>query len=769
MEFYTDFQKAAVWVNQFAKENNHEYVCPEHFILAILHDKSILKYLKNHSANIDAVKDDLLQYLDVYIPKKKGAPYLQTVDLDNSLQNMIRISEEFHWDRAFNFVYLLAVISLENSFAKDLLRAMGLDKDILVNLAVRYYIAVVLEGNSKEHNEYQSYLDSLDSDDFDFEDEQDYGAEATQIVENYTSNLTELAATGNLMPFVGREEIIDKMILVLARKLKNNPILVGEPGVGKTALAEGLAHRIASGKVPHFLKDFVILSLNIGSIIAGAKYRGDLEERLKTLLEILEEQENIILFIDEIHTIIGAGASQGSAIDVASFLKPVISRGSLRCMGATTYEDYNKHFSKDKALVRRFQMIDVLEPSEKETYKILMGLRPYFEEYHNVKYTPEAFKTTIALTGKYLKDNHQPDKSVDLIDQAGAALKILNSGKKSNQQNNVVSIKEIEQMIAKVARIPEEKVSVSENTRLQNLASDLKQEVFGQDLAIDGVVSAVKRSRAGFATKDKPVASFLFVGPTGVGKTELTRQLATSLGLELIRFDMSEYQEKHTVARLIGAPPGYVGYDEGGLLTAAIRRNPHAVLLLDEIEKAHSDIYNILLQVMDYATLTDSTGKKADFRNVILIMTSNAGAKDLSKKMLGFNSTSQMNSSGLMKAVENTFTPEFRNRLDEVIEFNSLSMEQILKIVDKESKEFTKLLKSKKIKLVISKKAKLFIAQKGYSRELGARNVTRAFEKYIKSPFIDKVLFGSLKDGGIAKIECQNDKLEILEEAALGV
>ncbi|MCE1209723.1 MAG: ATP-dependent Clp protease ATP-binding subunit ClpA, partial [Spirochaetia bacterium] len=590
-------------------------------------------------------------------------------------------------------------------------------------------------------------------------------------LERFATDLTAQAAAGKLEPVIGREAEIERTIQVLCRRLKNNPIHVGEAGVGKTAITEGLAQRIVAGNVPPLLKDYTIYSLDMGALLAGTKFRGDFEERVKKVVDILLKKEKAILFIDEIHTIVGAGAVTGGSMDASNLLKPALTSGKLRCIGSTTYDEYNKIFEKDRALSRRFQKIDITEPSQSETVEILKGLRPKYEEFHRVHFSDDALEAAVRLSAQFITERRLPDKAIDVIDEAGARARIsaFKLGQKGGETpsgegtssegasgeapmgETVVDIQvpEIETVVAKIARIPERSVSSSEKERLSGLEVSLKQEVFGQDAAIDAVVRAVKRSRAGFRAPDKPVANFLFVGPTGVGKTELARQLAKQLGVSLHRFDMSEYQDKHTDSRLIGSPPGYVGYEEGGLLTDTVRKNPHAVVLLDEIEKAHPDIYNILLQIMDYATLTDNQGRKADFRNVILIMTSNAGARDVGKNLIGFGDRTLSNSA-LDEAVERAFTPEFRNRLDAVVHFGNLPMEVIERIVTKALDDFNLQLAEKKVRLVARDSVVKFLAEKGYSREFGARNISRLVEDKIKSFFVDEVLFGRLEKGGTA-------------------
>ncbi|MBN1685216.1 MAG: AAA family ATPase, partial [Spirochaetales bacterium] len=575
----------------------------------------------------------------------------------------------------------------------------------------------------------------------------------------FTRDLTRAAKDGELEPLIGREVILERSIQVLCRRLKNNPILVGDPGVGKTAVAEGLAARIADGKVPQVLREYTLYALDMGALLAGTRYRGDFEERLKAVIGELERRKKVILFIDEIHTIVGAGAVSGGSMDASNLLKPALQAGHIRCMGSTTFDEYKKFFDRDRALSRRFQKIEVKETSPEETYEILLGLKERYEEYHNVTFTEGALKAAVDLSAQYINDRFLPDKAIDVIDEAGAYMRIQ-AYKDGVETHYTLGEPEVERIIAKIAQIPERSVSVSEKDRLKNLENELKARIYGQDQAVDTVVQAVKRSRAGFRQPDKPVANFLFVGPTGVGKTELARQLADILGVPIHRFDMSEYQEKHTVARLVGSPPGYVGYEEGGLLTDAIRKTPHAVLLLDEIEKAHQDVFNVLLQVMDYATLTDNAGRKADFRNVIIIMTSNAGARDLGKALIGFGER-RVSESAVKDAVERAFSPEFRNRLDKIVTFNGLDEGIVLQIVDKEIRFFATQLKEKKVEIEVSEECRKWIAREGFSNEFGARNVARLVQDKIKAYFVDEVLFGELSEGGRALVDIKDDEIAV--------
>lgn len=601
--------------------------------------------------------------------------------------------------------------------------------------------------------EYDYEYEDIDED----EDIDEESSSKSNFLEHFTIDLTEKARKGKIDPLIGREDILERTIQVLSRRLKNNPIHVGDPGVGKTAITEGLARLIAEDKVPKSLKGSKIYYLDMGSMLAGTKYRGDFEERIKKVLNEIQNQPKAIVYIDEIHTIVGAGAVSDGAMDASNIIKPFLTQGTLRFIGSTTYEEYKKYFEKDRALSRRFQKIDVPEPSIDDTFKILKGLKDRYEEYHKVKYTDSALRLAAELSAKYIQDRHLPDKAIDVIDETGAYVRLH-----AKDEDKVITIKnkDIERTVSAIARIPIQSVSRDEISKLKNLDVKLKSTIFGQDKAIDTVVQAIKRSRAGFNENEKPVASLLFVGPTGVGKTELAKQLSLHLGIPFIRFDMSEYQEKHTVSRLIGAPPGYVGYEEGGLLTDAIRKTPHCVLLLDEIEKAHPDIYNVLLQVMDYAVLTDNNGKKADFRNVILIMTSNAGAREVGRTLIGFDSRN-VDRSAMTKEVERIFSPEFRNRLDDIVVFNHINEEMALLITKKAINQFKEKLKTKNIKLKVTERCCKWIAQKGLSSIYGAREILRYVQDKIKTYFVDEVLFGELSKGGTAIIDVVDGEIKI--------
>ena len=574
-------------------------------------------------------------------------------------------------------------------------------------------------------------------------------------MENFTTNLNQLARVGGIDPLIGRDKELERTVQVLCRRRKNNPLLVGESGVGKTAIAEGLAWRIVQGDVPEVMKECTIYSLDIGSLLAGTKYRGDFEKRFKALLKQLEQDSNSILFIDEIHTIIGAGAASGGQVDAANLIKPLLSSGKIRVMGSTTYQEFSNIFEKDRALARRFQKIDITEPSVEETVQILNGLKPKYEAHHDVRYTAKAVRAAVELAVKYINDRHLPDKAIDVIDEAGARARLVPVSKRKK----TVNVSDIETVVARIARIPEQSVSQTDRDTLKNLGDRLKMLVFGQDNAIEALTEAIKMSRAGLGQDRKPVGSFLFAGPTGVGKTEVTVQLAKALGIELLRFDMSEYMERHTVSRLIGAPPGYVGFDQGGLLTDAVIKHPHAVVLLDEIEKAHPDVFNLLLQVMDNGMLTDNNGRKADFRNVVLVMTTNAGVRETERKSIGL--IHQDNSTDAMEEIKKIFTPEFRNRLDNIIWFRHLSQEVIHQVVDKFIVELQAQLDAKGVSLEVSDDARDWLADKGYDKAMGARPMARAVQENLKKPLANELLFGSLVDGGSVSVALDKDKNQL--------
>ena len=732
-----------------AVERKHEFLTPEHLLYTALFFNNVREILALCEINPDDLKDKINSYLDREIPLVDEGDPVQTVGLQNVIERAVAHIEHSSKKELSFTDLIVSIYDQKNSYSSFFMKELGITRLSLLKVISQF---------RQTEEVLDEELEDADTKDAGAEGEQ---KEKKNFLQKYTSELTELAREGELDPLIGREEITERIIQVLCRRLKNNPVLVGDPGVGKTAMAEGLAQKIADGSVPDFLKDYSVYQLEVGSLVAGTKYRGDFEERIKKIIKELEQKKKVVLFIDEIHTIVGAGSVSGGSLDASNLLKPALSSGKLRCMGSTTYDEHKKIFEKDRALARRFQKIDIPEPTASETEEIIYGLRAKYESYHNVSYTDDAVKSAVRLSNQFINERFLPDKAIDVIDEAGAYVKLLNfKKKKEDEAVSVVDETIVEKIIARIAKIPEKSVSSSEKGRLQMLDAELKKVIFGQDPAIGSIVHAVKRSRAGFSDPDKPVASFLFLGPTGVGKTEVTKQLAELLSVPLIRFDMSEYQEKHTVARLVGAPPGYVGYEEGGLLTDSAIKNPHAVLLLDEIEKAHQDIFNILLQVMDYATLTDTNGRKADFRNIILIMTSNAGARDITKSIVGFGGGS-MGSIALDSAVEKTFPPEFRNRIDKIVVFGKLNRDIAKDIVRKEVLFFRKQLEDKNIVLSISEDAVELLAEKGYSDEFGARNISRVFREEIKDRFIDSVLFGELQEGGEASVEIKDGKFVI--------
>ena len=735
-----------------ARIRDHEYLTPEHILYASLFFDRGIEIISNCGGRIDKLQKELDTFFnDDYIPNGEKKEPVQSEGFQRVIENAIFHVASAQKEELEIGDILAALFQEKDSFSVHFLESEGISRLDILN-----YISHGLSVGSEEHVDgpADGKSEPLRID----KPEKDAGKKKHKYLELFASELTARATSGEIDPVIGREDIIERTIQVLCRRQKNNPVHVGESGVGKTAITEGLAQIIADGKAPGLLRDIKIFALDMGALLAGTKYRGDFEARLKKVIKELLEEKNSILFIDEIHNVVGAGAVSGGSMDASNILKPALSTGKLRCIGSTTYEEYKKYFERDRALSRRFQKIDVPEPTVGQTVDILKGLKKRYEDYHQVKYSLSALKSAAELSSKYINDRFLPDKAIDIIDEAGALVKLKNLG--SQQLVIKIDSSDIEKVVAKIARIPEKTVSDTDMVKLKNLEAGLKKQIFGQNPAIFTVVDAIKRARAGFKEPDKPVASLLFVGPTGVGKTELARQLSAIMGIPLHRFDMSEYQEKHTVARLIGAPPGYVGYDQGGLLTDAIRKSPHSILLLDEIEKAHADIFNTLLQIMDYATLTDNTGKKADFRNVIVVMTSNAGARKLGKTQIGFDDKI-IHRDAIHQAVEKHFSPEFRNRLDGVVVFNHLNEEIMLKIVKKSINEFKRQLKEKKIIFSVSDRCYKWLAEKGYSRLFGAREVARLIQEKIKSYFVDKVLFGKLSQGGKAEADVHNDDIVI--------
>ncbi len=747
---------------QEARSRNHEFFTPEHLLFTSMEFSDPREIVEACGADPDEIKTDLEEYFSRYLTTVTGVEPVQTEGLQNVIERTMLQMSSAGRDLIDIGDILVSILEEPDSFAAYYMKKSGVTRlDLLT--AVSHSFS---SSRNSDDLEDEDYLDQDDPGENFEEYEETARTSRTRkkkkqtALESYTTDLTALAEQGKLEPLIGREAILERTIQVLSRRLKNNPVHVGDPGVGKTAITEGLAWKIHQEEVPAFLKGARIFSLDMGSLLAGTRFRGDFEERIKKVLKELEAMDNVILFIDEIHTIIGAGSVSGGSMDAGNLLKPALVRGSLRCIGSTTYDEFKKHFEKDHALARRFQKIDVPETSLDETREILKGLQPVYEEHHGVIYTPEAIEAAVTLSDQYINEKHLPDKAIDLIDEAGAWKRLKAEKEGTSGEDQTITDEDVEKVVATIARIPEKSVSVNETDKLKHLDTALKKNLFGQDEAVDAVTMAIRRSRAGFRQANKPIASFLFVGPTGVGKTELARLLAEELGVSLHRIDMSEYQEKHTVSRLIGSPPGYVGYEEGGLLTDTIRKNPHAVLLLDEIEKAHADVFNILLQMMDYATVTDNMGRKADFRHAVIIMTSNAGARDIGRSLIGFGGDT-VSTEAVDSAVNRIFTPEFRNRLDKIITFHNLPDEVVQSIVRKEIRGFEKQLAEKGVSLQVSDECIRWLAEKGYSREYGARNISRLVDDKIKTFFVDQVLFGDLSSGGKARAVIRDDHIEI--------
>lgn len=726
-----------------AVRHRHEYVTLEHLLYALLQDSAARDILFNCGARIDELANALEEYFQSVLERlpedAKVLPEL-TATFQSTVNYAVLQAEGSGQPAVDGGNILAAFYQAEQSYAVYLLLQQGVSRLDILNF--------IAHGISKVDDNNDPWLGELDEED-------EFGGPgqsrpAAKPLESFTVELVARAKEGLIDPLVGREAEIERTIQVLCRRKKNNPLYVGEPGVGKTALAEGLALKISNGEVPEILADAKVFALDMGAVLAGTRYRGDFEQRFKAIITDLKKEENAILFIDEIHTIVGAGSVSGGAMDASNILKPALAAGELRCIGSTTHAEYKAAFDRDRALARRFQRIDIEEPTIDETFQILKGLKKFYEAHHGVKYTNEALRTASELAGKYINDRFLPDKAIDVIDEVGASLKLLPEAKRPKR----VSVQMIENTIARMAKVPPRSVVTDEKERLRSLADDMKRYIFGQDEAIDRVVDAIQISRAGLGHQTKPIGSFLFSGPTGVGKTEVSKQLAEILGVEFIRFDMSEYAEAHTVSRLIGAPPGYVGFDQGGLLTDAVMRTPHAVLVLDEIEKAHPNLFNLLLQVMDSATLTDNNGKKADFRNIILIMTTNAGARELSSGGVGFRNAAE--SKGNAKgAIERTFTPEFRNRLDAWVPFKALALDVIGLIVDKFVKELNGQLAEKRVNVVLSAEAREWLSTNGFDARYGARPMARLIHDKIKQPLARELLFGKLTAGGSVQVELE--------------
>ncbi|MFK8027808.1 MAG: ATP-dependent Clp protease ATP-binding subunit ClpA [Gammaproteobacteria bacterium] len=724
-----------------AREKRHEFMTVEHLLLALTDNNSAAEILRACGANIETLSSELNVFIDENTPllsDEEERETTPTLGFQRVLQRAVFHVQSSGKKEVTGANVLVAIYGEQESHAVYLL-----SNNDVARLDVLNFISHGISKISEEDGEMPPSMDP----------DGDYQEQEAKPLEKYATNLNALAASGKIDPLIGRAHEIERTMQILCRRRKNNPLLVGEAGVGKTAIAEGLAKKIVDGEVPEVLKDSIIYSLDLGGLVAGTKYRGDFEKRLKGVLKQLSDEEGAILFIDEIHTIIGAGAASGGVMDASNLIKPQLATSELKCIGSTTYQEYRGIFEKDRALARRFQKIEVTEPSVDETFQILKGIRSQFEGHHKVKYTDKALKAAAELSERYITDRFLPDKAIDVIDEAGAAvmLKSATSRKKS------ISVKDVEGIIAKIARIPSKNVSHSDTELLKNLERNLKLVVYGQDQAITTLATSIKMSRSGLGDDEKPIGSFLFAGPTGVGKTEVTRQLSTALGIELIRFDMSEYMERHTVSRLIGAPPGYVGFDQGGLLTDAVLKAPHSVLLLDEIEKAHPDVFNLLLQVMDHGTLTDANGRQVDFRNVILVMTTNAGAQEISRSTVGF--TNQDHSSDGMEIIKRMFTPEFRNRLDAIIQFEGLDKTTIGSVVDKFIAQLESQLGEKKVDLIVDEDARGWIGDEGYDPQMGARPMTRVLQEHIKRPLSEEILFGDLAKGGTVRVTVQDGKL----------
>ncbi|MFK8081564.1 MAG: ATP-dependent Clp protease ATP-binding subunit ClpA [Granulosicoccus sp.] len=716
-----------------ARGRRFEFMTVEHLLLALIDNPTAAQVLRACGGDLDTLRDELDSFVDENTPlldENDTRETQPTLGFQRVLQRAVFHVQSSGKKEVTGANVLVAIFGEQDSQTVYLLNKQNITRLDVVN-----YISHGISKNSQEEPEESE------------EGASEYSAEEGEAdakpLDKYATNLNAKAMAGEIDPLIGRDHEVERASQVLCRRRKNNPLLVGEAGVGKTAIAEGLAKRIVDGEVPEVLADAIIYSLDLGALVAGTKYRGDFEKRLKGILNQLKKEQGAILFIDEIHTIIGAGAASGGVMDASNLIKPMLATGELKCIGSTTYQEYRGIFEKDRALSRRFQKIDVVEPSVDQTFEILKGLKSRYEEFHEVKYSNNALKTAAELSGRYINDRFLPDKAIDVIDEAGANHRVKGVTAKGKKQ---ITVKDIEAIVAKIARIPEKSVSSTDMDKLKTLSRDLRMLVFGQDEAIDALGAAIKMSRSGLGPQDKPIGSFMFAGPTGVGKTEVTKQLAKIMGIELIRFDMSEYMERHTVSRLIGAPPGYVGFDQGGLLTDSVIQNPHAVVLLDEIEKAHPDVFNLLLQVMDHGTLTDNNGRKADFRNIIVVMTTNAGAESLSRTTMGF--TQQDHTSDGSEAVNKLFTPEFRNRLDAIIQFKPLDKSIILNVVDKFIIELEAQLEEKNVAIDFNDEAKAWLAENGFDARMGARPMSRLISENVKKPLADEILFGKLSRGG---------------------
>ena len=728
-----------------ARSRRHEFITVEHLLLALLEDAASLTVMTACGVDMDALRGDLVEFIDSTTPllgdEDDGRDTQPTLGFQRVLQRAVFHVQSSGKSEVTGANILVAIFSEQESQAVYFLKSQNVSRLDVVNF-ITHGIAKDEETEEGSRGEGEP-------------GEEDQAETSEAPLDTYSTDLNEEAKSGQIDPLIGRLAEVERVAQILARRRKNNPLLVGESGVGKTAIAEGLAKMIVDGNVPETLKGAVVYSLDLGALLAGTKYRGDFEKRFKGLLANLKERDNAILFIDEIHTIIGAGAASGGVMDASNLLKPLLSSGKMRCIGSTTFAEYRGIFDKDKALSRRFQKIDVLEPSVDDAYKILKGLKSRFEDHHGLRYSDRALRVATEMAARYITDRFLPDKAIDVIDEAGAYQQLLPVSKRKK----VIGAGDIESVVAKIARIPPKTVTSDDRDLLEKLESNLQMVVFGQSKAVSQLVASIKLARAGLRSGDKPIGSFLLAGPTGVGKTEVTKQLALQLGLELTRFDMSEYMERHTVSRLIGAPPGYVGFDQGGLLTDAVTKHPHSVVLLDEVEKAHPEVFNLLLQVMDHGTLTDNNGRKADFRNVILVMTTNAGAENISRRSIGF--TQQDHSTDSLEAINRMFTPEFRNRLDAIVPFEPLGEDVILTVVDKFLTELQGQLDEKRVQLEVDEEARLWLVEKGYDRTMGARPMARVIQEHIKKPLADMVLFGALNKGGTALVTLKDDRSEL--------
>jgi len=746
-----ELEKSLNEIAQDASTRRHEFITVEHLLLALMTNDAAMDVLKNVGGDVEKLTKELERYIE------ETTPILPASDEEHGPQTTLGFQRVvsrslFHVQSSgrkevTGANVLVAIFSEQESQAVYLLKVQGISRIDVVNY-ISHGISKVDDADEEAE---------LGGQTAEGEEAPEGGQKALQL---YATDLNEEARAGRIDPLVGRAEELERVVQILCRRRKNNPLLVGESGVGKTAIAEGLAKRIVDEKVPEVVAGSTIYSLDLGALVAGTKYRGDFEKRFKAVLAELKEIEGSILFIDEIHTIIGAGAASGGVMDASNLLKPLLTSGQMRCMGSTTYQEYRGIFDKDRALSRRFQKIDVEEPDVDDTYRILKGLKSRFEEHYNLRYTDKALRTASELAARYINDRFMPDKAIDVVDEAGAAQQLQPPSKRKKS----VGASDVEQVVAKIARIPSSQVTSSDKASLRDLEGNLKMAVFGQNEAIEQLASAIKLSRAGLKSGDKPIGSFLFAGPTGVGKTEVSKQLAHAMGVELLRYDMSEYMERHTVSRLIGAPPGYVGFDQGGLLTEAVTKHPHSVVLLDEIEKAHPEVFNLLLQVMDHGTLTDNNGRKADFRNVVLIMTTNAGAQEMGRPSIGF--TEQDNTTDGMEVIRRMFTPEFRNRLDAIVQFSALNIEIVKTVVDKFLTELQAQLDEKRVTLEVDEEARAWLAKEGYDEKMGARPMQRLIQEKIKRPLAEDLLFGDLASGGTVRVSIDNDELDIQVLAA---